>query len=256
MKVEVLDEGEDWIKIRVNGIDYSLANAIRRSSYEILMPAVDEIEFYANDSVLYDEILANRLGLIPLVPKRDINVKSSCSCKGKGCSKCTLKIRIEEKGEKNGKMVYASSIKGEAEALFKEMPIVWLEEGQELKLSATITLGKAIEHAKYQAGLLSYNPVFILKNFDKEKCNKQEIKDILDRFAIKLEKNFELDEKQYEILTYLQEKFDVKFDVEISESDFIFYVETFSYLKPIKIFLKAIDALKENLEYFLKGIKK
>jgi DNA-directed RNA polymerase subunit D len=255
MKVEILEKGEDWIKLKVSGIDYALANAIRRSSYEIYMPAVDELEVYTNDSVLYDEILANRLGLIPLVPKREINAREECSCKGKGCSKCTLKIKIEEKGQKGGNMVYASAIKGEAEALFKEMPIVWLEEGQELKIVATVTLGKAIEHAKYQAGLLVYNPVFILKNFDKEISSKEEIKSILEKFGIRLEKNAELDEKQYEILTYLQEKYNAKFDLEVSQTDFVFYIETFSYLKPIEIFVKAIDALRENLEKFLKEIK-
>jgi len=256
MKADVIKSNEEKLRIKIKDINYTLANALRRSSFEIFMPAVDEIEFYANDSVLYDEILANRIGLIPLIPNREINVRDDCSCKGKGCSKCTLKIKLEAKGEKNGSMVYASDIKGEAKPLFQDMPIVWLEEGQELKLVASINLGKAIEHAKYQAGLVNYNPVFVLKDFNKNALNNENIKKVIERFNIKFEKNTEIDEKQYEILSYVQEKFpEAKFEIELSDKDFVFDIETFSYLSPKEILVKAIDALDDNLAQLAKKAK-
>lgn len=254
MKAEIIERGEDWIKIKVTGINYSLANAIRRSSYEIYMPAIDELEIHTNDSVLYDEMLANRLGLIPVVPNREINVKSKCDCKGKGCRKCTLKVKLEVKGKG---MVYAKELNGEAKPLYGEMPIVWLENGQELKLVATITLGKAIEHAKYQAGLVSYNPCFKLIDFNKSFIEgNEEIKKILEKFNIKLEKGIEVNEKQYEILDWIKENYeDAKIKLELSESDFIFYIETYSYLKPAEIFVKSIEALDANLAEFAKAIR-
>lgn len=253
MSIEIIKKDENKLRIKIEGINYSIANAIRRSSYEIMMPAVHEVEFHANDSVLYDEIIANRLCLIPLVLNRQINSIEKCSCKGKGCSKCTLKIKIDEKGEKGGKMVYGSSIKGEAKPLYEDMPLVWLEEGQKLRLIATVRLGKALEHAKYQAGLITYNPVFILKKFDTSALNNENVKKVIEKTKLqeKLEKlkskSVEIDEKEYEMLSYLNEKFNVKTEIEISENDFVFDVETFSYLKPIEILLKAIDALNENL---------
>ncbi len=256
MEVEVIRSTKEKLRLRINGINYTVANAIRRSSFEILMPAVDEIEVYANDSVLYDEIIANRLCLIPLVPNREINVREECTCKGKGCNKCSLKIKLEAVGKKGGVMVYSSEIKGEAKPLFADIPIVWLEEGQQLKLVGTVTLGKALEHAKYQAGLIVYNPVFILKNFNRAAFNNEEIKKIIEKFNIKLEKNIELDEKQYEILSYIQEKFpDTKLELSLSETDFVFDVETFSYLTPKEIFIKSIEALDKNLEELARSIK-
>ncbi|MEM1535228.1 MAG: DNA-directed RNA polymerase subunit D [Candidatus Pacearchaeota archaeon] len=250
IKVEILESNEEKIRFIVRGINYTIANAIRRSSFEIPMPAIDELEITENSSVLYDEILANRLCLIPFVPNREINEREKCSCKGKGCSKCTLKVKLEVEGKKEGCMIYASSIKGEAKPLFPEMPVVWLESGQEIKLVASIKLGKALEHAKYQAGLFTYYPLALLKSFDaKAKAfENPEVKEMLKKFKISLEKGEELDEKQYEILDYIKDKWpETKIELELSESDFVFDIESFSYLKPKDIFIKAIEALDANL---------
>ncbi|MEM2932802.1 MAG: DNA-directed RNA polymerase subunit D [Candidatus Pacearchaeota archaeon] len=256
MKIEMLESNKERLKIKIRGINYTLANAIRRSSFELLMPAVDELEIQENDSVLYDEILANRLALIPLVPNRKINLREECSCKGKGCSKCMLKVKLDVEGKKGGTMIYASSIKGEAKPLFEEMPVVWLEEGQKIKLVANIKLGKALEHAKFQAGLLTYYPCPILKNFNAKAFEKEELKQILAKFNITLKKDLELDEKQYEIFDYIKEKFpETKLELELSETDFIFEIETFSYLSPKEIFIGSLEALDKNLAEFAKKVK-
>ena len=47
-------------------IEDSLANAIRRYVNHVPTLAIDEIEITKNDSPLYDEMIANRIGLIPL----------------------------------------------------------------------------------------------------------------------------------------------------------------------------------------------
>ncbi|MEM4647933.1 MAG: DNA-directed RNA polymerase subunit D [Candidatus Pacearchaeota archaeon] len=254
MDLKIIDKGEDWIKIKVSGINYTLANAIRRSSYEIDIPAIDEIEVHKNDSVLYDEILANRLGLIPLIPSRDLKRKEECSCKGKGCKSCTLKLKLEAKGKG---MVYSDKLVGEAEALFKDIPIVWLEEDQEIKIIADVTLGKAIDHAKYQAGLVIFNPCYYLSNFDEKFIeNNEKIKNIIEKFKIPLKKGVEIDEKQFEILDWIRENYkESKIKLEISDKDFIFYIETYSYLKPIEIFIKSLEALEENLNKLNKILK-
>ncbi len=51
-------------------IDSSIANAIRRYVSQISVVAVDEVEISKNDSALYDETLAHRIGLIPLKAKK------------------------------------------------------------------------------------------------------------------------------------------------------------------------------------------
>ena len=48
-------------------ISESLANAIRRSVSEVSTLAISEVEIFKNDSALYDEMLAHRVGLVPIV---------------------------------------------------------------------------------------------------------------------------------------------------------------------------------------------
>ena len=50
----------------ISDLNISLANAIRRSVNEIPILAIDEVDIYKNDSALYDEIVAQRLGLTVL----------------------------------------------------------------------------------------------------------------------------------------------------------------------------------------------
>ena len=57
-------------------IDESLANAIRRYISEIPILAVEEIEIYKNDSPLYDETIAHRIGLIPLKMEKSMAEKT------------------------------------------------------------------------------------------------------------------------------------------------------------------------------------
>jgi DNA-directed RNA polymerase subunit D len=47
-------------------IDESLINSIRRYVGQIQIAAIDEVEISKNDSPLYDETIAHRMGLIPL----------------------------------------------------------------------------------------------------------------------------------------------------------------------------------------------
>ena len=64
-KVKVLQETEDTIVLQLEGVDRSYANAVRRFAIsEVPSMAIDDIVILENSSVLYDEILAHRLGMI------------------------------------------------------------------------------------------------------------------------------------------------------------------------------------------------
>jgi len=56
-------------------IEESLANAIRRYMNQIPVLAVEEVEISRNDSPLYDETIAHRIGLIPIKTDETVNVK-------------------------------------------------------------------------------------------------------------------------------------------------------------------------------------
>ncbi|MBI2057159.1 DNA-directed RNA polymerase subunit D, partial [Candidatus Pacearchaeota archaeon] len=107
-------------------VDNSLANAIRRYISQIPIVAVDEVEISKNDSALYDETLAHRIGLIPLKAKKQ-----------------TGKIKLDSKKEG---IVYSGELKGDAEVVYDKIPITLLDKGQELEIKATLKSGRGFEH--------------------------------------------------------------------------------------------------------------
>ena len=120
VKIEKISSDKEKIVFLIKGINNSIANSIRRSIFEVPILAIDSVEFYKNDSALYDEILAHRLGLLPLRTSKTFTQREKCTCKGKGCIKCTLSFKLKAKGPK---MVYAGDLKGKgAEMIYPEMP--------------------------------------------------------------------------------------------------------------------------------------
>jgi len=112
--------------------------------------AIDEVNFYENTSVLFDEQLALRLGLIPLRADPSLYVmEDECECDG-GCSLCQSTASIS--GE--GPMIVHSSdlVMGDENISVTEdrIPIVDLKDGQKLLLNAVIKLGRGEVHAKWQ----------------------------------------------------------------------------------------------------------
>src|SRR3989344_1528823 len=69
MEVKVLSNNKDEGKLSfiIKATTPAFANALRRMvSEEVPTMAIEDIEFSKNNSILYDEMVAHRIGLIPL----------------------------------------------------------------------------------------------------------------------------------------------------------------------------------------------
>jgi DNA-directed RNA polymerase subunit D len=148
----------DRLYFTVTDITPQMANALRRTIIsDTPVMAIESVLFYDNSSILNDEVLAHRLGLLPL--KTDLktyNLVSECTCKQKGCGKCTAVLTLDVEGPKT---VYASDLKPkdpEVTPVYPKTPLVKLTEGQKVKLEAKAILGRGSDHIKWQAGLASY----------------------------------------------------------------------------------------------------
>ena len=219
----------------------TLANAIRRSALEIPILAVDEVEFFKNDSALYDEILAHRIGLIPLVNEKNIK-------------EAELKIKIKGPGT-----VYSKDLKGKVDVVYGNIPIVILDKEQELELLASAKFGKGIEHAKFSPGLIYYrNLAQIISDKGCDECKKcveacPHNLLIAEKGKIALKEAYKCDlcEACVEACKK-QNKEAIK--IEKSE-DLVFFIESWGQIKAEDIFIRAIESLQDNLKELTKEIK-
>jgi DNA-directed RNA polymerase subunit D len=229
----------------------SLANAIRRSVSQIPVAAIENVEIYKNDSALYDEILAHRLGLIPIKPNKKLEELKHGE---KPSNKNQIQLTLKAKGPCT---VYASDLKGDIEVIYEKMPIVILDKNQELELRCFVQLGVGSEHVKFLPGLVYYrNLVNIkVKNVEKAKELFEKIKD--DIIGLKKElKNGEF-YKCKKDADYIFSMSNDKEYVELSESDeIIFFIESWGQLTPKEIFNEAVKSLNKRLDEFLKAVKK
>src|SRR4030065_2948598 len=99
MKVEIIEKKDNEIVAVAEGITPAFLNALRRTSmYEVPTLAIEDVLFAKNSSALYDEIIAHRLGLIPLkTDLKSYTLPEECTCKGKLCAKCSIKLTLAVK---------------------------------------------------------------------------------------------------------------------------------------------------------------
>lgn len=98
IKIESLSQ--ESIKFRLSGTTQAYANALRRIILgEVPTMAIEFVHIKENSSPLHDELLAHRLGLIPLnssnVDKFNFNTECSCSLAEEVCPVCSVKFTIK-----------------------------------------------------------------------------------------------------------------------------------------------------------------
>lgn len=256
VKVEKISKEKEKISFIIQGIDPSISNAIRRSILEIPVLAINTVKFYKNDSALYDEILAHRLGLIPLkTTTKTFTRREKCSCKGKGCLKCTASLSLKDEGPKT---VYASQFKAKGlEIVYPDTPIVLLGKDQKLELSAEATLGIGKEHAKFTPGLLWFNAYPEIKEIKPtQEQAKKAVKVPASEFSLIEKGKSKMIPNLIDEIVKSKDKGDKFLQIKSSEEDFIFFVESFGQLKPAEIFVESIKALNDNLQQLEKQVKK
>ena len=232
--METLLNSPEKLILRIS-TNTSLANAIRRTLSEVKTLAIDEVEMYHNDSALYDEMITHRLGLIPLKTEGKMSDKTKIDLKLSKIGPCT---------------VYSSDIEGDAQVLYGQIPITLLREGQKLEFTATATLGKGLDHAKYIPGLCFYRHILKVKS-------SKEIDAIVEKSTFGLIKS-EKKGSSWTCDLSDGEVDDIKsIDAEaVSDSDeLIFIIESYGTLSAQAILDKAVEALEENLDIVEKEFK-
>lgn len=263
MQLKLIEKNEKakQYHLLVKGADVPLLNALRRSVVSLVPTmAVEDIEFRQNSSVLYDEFLAHRIGLVPLTT--DLKNYDVIETEADAESlKCTNKLVLDVKGPKT---VYSGDLKSAdpgIKPVFDKIPLVKLKKGQEVRLEATSILGNGKQHMKFSPGLVSYKnkpSINVAKNVDidklKDKIPQNDSAVTIEGGKVKVD-----DDKLYTTNyfdAFADESIVEGFDVKIAEDEFVLYVESFGQLSAKEMMSTSADALKNRLNELLSELKK
>jgi DNA-directed RNA polymerase alpha subunit len=180
---------EDVLTLDTN-MTIKQANVFRRlllSQVEVV--AVDLMRVHTNDTIFPDEILASRVGQIPVRYDADLTNKNICECEN-FCDKCSIIVNYENTGKENG-YIFSQDIS----PLFKENIIVAkVCNGQRIKFSLLLSKSTAHEHDKWSPRVvfqLSKGKKGFVIELTRQGCMtfSEVISQILPLFAIKVEDN-------------------------------------------------------------------
>ena len=183
MKLAILARTDKRVQMELGETDPMIANALRRTLIaDVPKMAIEDVEFhlgpirsedgkeYESIAPLFDEILAHRLGLVPLPTDLDLFVpKATCkTCGGEGCTNCTIIYSINKRGPG---MVSSGDLEPIGDPKLRppdaKIPLVQLGDGQAMLVYATAVLGTGRDHAKWQpttAIAYKYRPAVDIDN--------------------------------------------------------------------------------------------
>jgi DNA-directed RNA polymerase subunit D len=140
--IEVIDADERSAEFVVRGITPAFANGIRRAMLaDVPTLSIDTVRMTENSSVMFDEVIGLRLGLVPLTTPDDIREDEEI----------TLALDVEGPAT-----AYSGDIETSddlVEPAAKNVPIIDLKKGQRLAFEADATLAYGKDHAKHQGGV-------------------------------------------------------------------------------------------------------
>jgi DNA-directed RNA polymerase subunit D len=156
LSIDILEKEDERVTVKFNNAPRQYVNALRRLSIsEVPTLAIDDVIILENSSVMHDEAIAHRLGLVPLRTDLDRFVMPhDCDCKSTlGCSKCRVLLVLDSEANEKTKVVTSGELLSEDELVkpvSKDIPIIILAPSQKLKFEAYARLGVGKDHAKWQ----------------------------------------------------------------------------------------------------------
>ncbi|KYH26740.1 DNA-directed RNA polymerase subunit D [Halalkalicoccus paucihalophilus] len=140
--VEVIERDDRSARFLVRGATPAFANGIRRAMIaDVPTLAIDSVRFIENSSVMFNEQLALRLGLVPLSTPDDYEFGEEV----------TLALDVEGPATAySGDLVSSDE---QVEPAEQNVPIIDLKEGQRLEIEADAVLDVGRDHAKHQGGV-------------------------------------------------------------------------------------------------------
>ncbi|KAH7672285.1 DNA-directed RNA polymerase II subunit RPB3 protein [Dioscorea alata] len=288
-KIRIREMKDDYLKFDLTDTDASMANALRRVMIaEVPTIAIDLVEIEVNSSVLNDEFIAHRLGLIPLTSDFAMGMRFSrdCdSCDGDGqCEYCSVEFHLNVRCDSDQTLDVTSAdlrstdphvvpVDVAARALSTDpasfdsdqrgIIIVKLRRGQELRLRAIARKGIGKDHAKWSPAAtvtFMYEPEIHINEDLMETLTLEEKRNWVESSPTKV---FDIDPNTQQVMVVDPEAY--TYDEEVikkaeamgkpglveiyaKEDSFIFTVESTGAIKASQLVINAIEVLRQKLD--------
>lgn len=253
--MKILEKNGNILALKIQAAPSYLNTLRRLMMNEVPTMAIETVQFAKNNSILYDEVVAHRLGLIPITTDlKGYSIKEKHGEPGNPATEATFTLKVAK--AKDGHVVTAAELQSsdpKIQPVFSATPIVKLIEGQDLEFTATAELGIGKEHTKWSPCLAYY------RNYPHIKIIKQpkNAKAVMDRypgvFELKGDKLSVNAEGGYHMP-------DTDLDLEGGEAtieyddEYIFVIESWGQLAPEAIVEYAVRLYDEQLEAFVKTL--
>lgn len=289
-KVKIVEKRDNEVEFDMIGIDVPLANAYRRILLaEVPTMAIEEVFIYNNTTVIQDEVLSHRLGLLPIkVDPRLFVYKKEDSFNAKN----TLQFRLKIKCKKNKKAssdttnpdelyinskVYTRNIEweplgdqkdwlpGGVRFTDEDILISMMRPGQEMDIMLHAVKGIGSDHAKFSpVATASYRlmpEIKILQPITGEKARK--FQQCFSPGVIDLKKRTDgeveavvvcarKDTGSREVLRHSE--FDGCVKLFKIKDHYIFSIESTGALDPLDLMKEAVKVLKDKCTIYKKEL--
>ena len=147
MSLQIINQDEQKISVKLQGIPLQYANALRRICLNgVPIFAIDTVDILENSSILADEGIAHRLGLIPL--KTDLTTIETTTDSDK------IMLTLDSGDTVETRTIFSGDIESQDEIIkpiSDRIPIVTLAPNQKIRFEAHARLGRGTEHAKWNS---------------------------------------------------------------------------------------------------------
>ena len=151
MSLNIISQNDEKVSVKLKGIPLQYANALRRLCLNgIPIYAIDTVDILINSSVLADEGIAHRFGLIP--------IKTELSAVQQDNQSDRIMFTLDSGETNETRTVLSGELKSQDDIIkpiSDNIPIITLAPGQRLKIEAYAKLGRGTEHAKWNSANIS-----------------------------------------------------------------------------------------------------
>jgi DNA-directed RNA polymerase alpha subunit len=271
-QLRVLEKKGEKLVLLLEDVSPALANSIRRAVIaEVPTLAIDEVIVAENTSVLWDEMIAHRLALIPLkMDDKTYDALLDCYERGEDCS---VIFSLDEEAVERTRTVLSGRLRFEGvegvaapaeafnvEPVSKNIPILKLAKGQRISLTAIARMGVGREHAKWQpvsAVGYKYKPVIrVLKNPESEEVAAKIVETCPRKvFGYKDGSLVVVNPLSCSLCRECAEKFPEYIEVRGDPRTIIMSVEGLGVIPVEKVLLIALDILSKRVNNLVEKIK-